>query len=148
MVSPTGHEDGQPIPDHALPRFQGNPVDNFNALSPVSDYLRGYWTKVHQSPHWKDDGDGDIRTQENCLRKVVTGYAARATRFMTTYEYQAPHGLNHRLSNLYDEVTEYLVPPMVEDASALLGDFVTLYQEREVHRKWLAHLEPSQDDTK
>ncbi len=34
-----------------------------------------------------------------------------------------------------------MVPPMVESASALLGDFVTLYQEREFHRKRLAQLE-------
>ncbi len=60
---------------------------------------------------------------------------------MTTYEYQAPHGLNHGLFHLYDEVTEYLAPPMVEEASALLGDFVALYQEREVHKKRLARLE-------
>ncbi len=60
---------------------------------------------------------------------------------MTTYEYQAPHGLNHGLSSLYDEVTKYLVPPIVEEASALLEDFVTLYQERQVHRKRLAHLQ-------
>ncbi len=134
-------ENGRSIPDHALPRFQGNPVDNFNVNSPVPENLRGYWTKEHQSPRWEGDTNGDIWTQENRLWKVITGYAARATRFMTTYEYQAPHGLNHGLSHFYDEVTEYLVPPMVEDASALLGDFVTLYQEREVHKKKLAHLE-------
>ncbi len=34
-----------------------------------------------------------------------------------------------------------MVPPMVESASALLGDFVTLYQEREFHRKRLVQLE-------
>ncbi len=135
VVHPTGHEDGQPIPDHTLPRFQGNPADNFNVLSPVPDYLRSYWTKMHQSPRWRGDGDGDIRTQENRLQKVITGYAAQVTHFMTTYEYRAPHGLNHGLSSLYDEGAEYLVPTMVE------GDFVTLYQEREVHRKQLAHLE-------
>ncbi len=141
VVHPAGYEDGQPIPDHALPRFQGNPEDNFNILAPVPEYLHGYWTKAHQSPRWKGDGEGDIRTQENHLQKVITGYAARATHFMTTYEYRAPGGLNHGLSALYDEVTMYMVPPMVESASALLGDFVALYQEREFHRKRLAHLE-------
>ncbi len=50
VVRPASYEEGQPIPDHALPRFQGNPVDNFNVMSPVSDYLHGYWTQEHQSP--------------------------------------------------------------------------------------------------
>ena len=45
------------------------------------------------------------------------------------------------MSSLYDEITEYLVPSIVDDASALLGDFVTLYQERGVHQKRLTHLE-------
>ncbi len=36
---------------------------------------------------------------------------------------------------------EYLVLPMLEDASALLGDFVTLYQEQEVHRMQFAYME-------
>ncbi len=141
VVRSAAYEDGQPIPDHALPRFQGNPEDNFNVLASVPEHLRGYWTKEHQSPRWKGDGGADIRTQENRLRKVITGYAARATLFMTTYEYCGPHGLNHGLSALYDEVTKYMAPPMVEEASALLGDFVALYQEREFHRKWLAQLE-------
>ncbi len=79
VVHPTGYEDGQPIPDHALPRFQGNPEDNFNILAPVPEYLHGYRTKAHQSPRWTGDGQGDIRTQENCLQKVITEYAARAT---------------------------------------------------------------------
>ena len=82
---------------------------------------------------------------------MITGYAARATRFMTTYENRAPGGLNHGLSALHDEVEEYMVPPMVELASALLGDFVTLYQEREFHRKRLTQLEqqalPPQSET-
>ena len=49
-MRPSSYEDGQAIPDHALPRFQGNPEDNFQVLSPVPEYLRGYWTKAHQSP--------------------------------------------------------------------------------------------------
>ena len=60
---------------------------------------------------------------------------------MTTYEFKAPDGLNHGLSLLYDEVEKYLVPPMVDHASALLGDFMTLYQEREVNRRRLAQLD-------
>ncbi len=60
---------------------------------------------------------------------------------MTTYEFKAPICLNHGLSLLYDEVEEYLVPPMVDHASALLGDFMTLYQECEVNRRRLAQLD-------
>ncbi len=59
---------------------------------------------------------------------------------MTTYEFKAPDGLNHGLSLLYDEVEEYLVLPMVDHASALLGDFVALYQEREVNQRRIAQL--------
>ncbi len=141
VVRPAGYKEGQPIPDHALPRFQGNPADNFNVMSLVPDYLCGYWTQEHQSPRWEGDTKGDIQTQENRLRKVITGYAARTTQVIMTYEFQAPHGLNHGLAHLYDEVTECLVPPMLEDASALLGDFVALYQQREVHKRRQAHLE-------
>ncbi len=141
VMRPSSYEEGQGIPDHALPRFQGNPEDNFQVLSQVPEYLCGYWTKAHQSPRWEGDGKDDIRTQENRLQKVIKGYAARATRFMTTYEYRAPGGLNHGLSALHNEVEEYMVPPMVESASALLGHFVTLYQEREFHRKRLTQLE-------
>ncbi len=52
-----------------------------------------------------------------------------------------PAGLNHGLPMLYDEVEQYLVPPMVKYASALLGDFMVLYQEREVHRRRQGQLE-------
>ena len=55
------YEDDQAIPDHTLPRFQGNPKSNFQVMSPVPEYLRGYWTKEHQSPCWEGDGKGDIR---------------------------------------------------------------------------------------
>ncbi len=47
---------------------------------------------------------------------------------MTTGEFAAPGGLNHGLEVLHDDVSWYLLPPMLEDASALLGDFVTLYE--------------------
>ncbi len=60
---------------------------------------------------------------------------------MTTYKYRAPNCLNHGLSLLYKEVEEYMVPPMLEHASALLGDFMALYQEHEVHRRRLAQLD-------
>ncbi len=138
---PVSYEDDQAIPDHALPRFQGNPNDNYQVMSPVPENLRGYWTKAHQSARWEGDGKGDIRIQEGRLQKVIKGYAALATRCMTTYEYKAPGGLNHGLSALHDEIDKYMVPPMVEHASALLVDFVTLYQEREFHRKRLVQLE-------
>ncbi len=60
---------------------------------------------------------------------------------MTTFEYRGPGGLNHGLSALHDEITTYMVPPMVEAASAHLEDFVALYKEREFHRKRLTQLE-------
>ncbi len=47
-------------------------------------------------------------------------------RHVTTYEYRAPRGLNHRLALLHDEMSHYLVPPMLEDAAALLGDFIAM----------------------
>ena len=42
---------------------------------------------------------------------------------------------------LHDKITKYMVPPMVKYASALLGDFMVVYQEREFHRRRLAQLE-------
>ncbi len=52
------------------------------------------------------------------------GYAAHAVCHVTTYEYRAPRGLNHGLAVLHEEMSHYLVPPMLEDAAALLGDFI------------------------
>ncbi len=49
-------DDDQAIPDHALLRFQGNPKSNFQVMLPVPEYLRGYWTKEHQSPRLEGDG--------------------------------------------------------------------------------------------
>ena len=47
-VSQLGKCDGdQAIPDHTLPRFRGNPKNNFQVMTPVPEYLRGYWTKAH-----------------------------------------------------------------------------------------------------
>ncbi len=54
------------------------------------------------------------------------GYAARTVRHMTTYEYRAPRGLNHRLAILHEEMSHYLVPPVLEDAAELLGDFMAM----------------------
>ena len=54
------------------------------------------------------------------------GYAARAVRHMTTYEYRAPRGLSHGLAILHEEMSSYLVPPMLEDAAELLGDFMAI----------------------
>ncbi len=54
------------------------------------------------------------------------GYAARAVRHMTTYEYRAPRGLNHGLAILHEEMSHYLVPPMLEDAAELLGNFTAM----------------------
>ena len=125
------YEGNQAIPDHALPSFQGNPKSNFQVMSSVPECLRGYWTKEHQSPRWEGDGKGDIRTQEGRLQEIIKGYAALVACCVTTYEYKAPGGLNHGLSTLHDEVDKCIVPPMVKYASALLGDFMVLYQERE-----------------
>ncbi len=72
---------------------------------------------------------------------MTIGYAAKSTQAITTYEYQALHGLNHGLADMHDEVMTYLVPHMLEDASALLGDFVVLYQERNIHRMQILTLE-------
>ncbi len=135
------YEDDQAIPNHTLPRFQGNPKNNFQVMSPAQEYLRGYWTKEHQSSCWEGDGKGDIRTQEGRLQEIIKGYAALAGLCVTTYEYKAPSGLNHGLSLLHDEVDKYMVPPMLKYASALLGDFMVVYQEREFHRRRLAQLE-------
>ncbi len=135
------HGDDQAISDHYLPSFQGNPKSNFQVMSPVPEYLREYWTKEHQSPRWKGHGKGDIRTQEGRLKEIIHGYAAVAARSITTYEYKAPNCLNHEMSLLYKEVEKYMVPPMSDHASALLGDFMVLYQEREVHRRRLAQLD-------
>ncbi len=142
------YDDAQAIPDHSLQRFQGNPKSNFQVMSPVPEYLRGYWTKEHQSPQWEGDGKGDIRTQEGRLKEIIHGYAAAAARSVTTYEYKAPNGLNHGLSLLYKEVEQYVVPPMLKHASALLGDFMVLYQEREFHRRRLAQLEHQAMETR
>ena len=54
------------------------------------------------------------------------GYAACAVRHVTTYEYHAPRGLNHGLAVLREEMSHYLVPPILEDAAALLGDFIAM----------------------
>ncbi len=59
-------------------------------MSPVPEYLRGYWMKEHQSPRWEGDGKGDIRTQECRLKEIIHGYATAAARNITTYEYKAP----------------------------------------------------------
>ncbi len=80
-------------------------------------------------------------SQEGRLKEIIKGYAALAARYVTTYEYKAPNSLNHGLSILHDEVDKYVVPPMLKYASALLGDFMALYQEREFHRRRLAQLE-------
>ncbi len=54
------------------------------------------------------------------------GYAAHAVWHMTTYKYRAPRGLNHGLAILHEEMSHHLVPPMLEDAAGLLGDFTTM----------------------
>ncbi len=68
----------------------------------------------------------DIFWQEMRLRNIIMGYAARAVRHVTTYEYHAPHGLYHGLAVLHEEMSHYLVPPILEDAAALLGDFIAM----------------------
>ncbi len=62
------------------------------------------------------------------------GYAARAVRHVTTYEYRAPRGLNHGLAVLHEEMSHYLVPPMLEDAAALLGDFIAIKEALSAYR--------------
>ncbi len=78
IVCPAGYKEGQSIPDHALPRFQGNPTDNFKVLSPVPYFLHGHWIQGHQSHRWEGNTDGDIRLQETHLQEVILGYAAKS----------------------------------------------------------------------
>ncbi len=61
------------------------------------------------------------------------GYAARAVRHVTTYEYRAPCGLNHGLAVLHDKMSHYL-SPMLEDATALLGDFIAMQEALSAYR--------------
>ncbi len=68
VVRPVGYEEGQPIPDHALSRFQGKPADNFNVMSLVPDYLCGPWTQEYQSLRW----ESNTNEMSGC-RKTVSG---------------------------------------------------------------------------
>ncbi len=126
IVRPVNYPQGHPVPAHALPRFQGNPHDNYNVCGPIPEWLRGYWTTANQSPSWRGESTNDIFRQETQLRNIIMGYVARAVRHMTTYEYCAPRGLNHGLAILHEEMSHYLVPPMLEDAAKLLGDFTAM----------------------
>ncbi len=126
IIRPVDYPEGHPVPVHGLPRFQGNPLDNFNVCGPIPEWLRGYWKTANQSPSWQGESTNDIFRQETRLRNVIMGYVARAVRHMTTYEYRAPSGLNHGLAILHEEMSHYLVPPMLEDAAGLLGDFPTM----------------------
>ncbi len=100
IVRPADYPEGQPVPVHALPRFQGNPLNNFNMCGPIPEWLRGYWTMANQSPSWRGESTNDIFRQETRLRNIITGYAACAVRHMTTYEYRALRALNHGLAIL------------------------------------------------
>ncbi len=126
VVRPVDYPEGHPVPAHALPRFQGNPLDIYNVCGPVPEWLRGYWTVANQSPSWRGESTSDIFRQETRLRNIIMGYAARAVQHMTTYEYRAPRGLNHGLAILHEEMSSYLMPPMLEDAAELLGDFTAM----------------------
>ena len=126
IVRPANYPEGQPVPVHALPRFQGNPLDNFNVCGPIPEWLRGYWTTANQSPSWRGESTNDIFRQEIRLRNIIMGYAARAVWHMTTYEYRAPCRLNHGLAIPHEEMSHYPVPPMLEDAAGLLGDFTAM----------------------
>ncbi len=59
------------------------------------------------------------------------GYAAHAVHHVTTHEYRA---LNHGLAVLHEEMSYYLVPPMLEDAAALLGDFIAMQEALSAYR--------------
>ncbi len=126
IVRPAEYPEGQPVPVQALPHFQGNPLDNFNVCGPVPEWLRGYWTTANKSPGLRGESTNDIFRQETRLRNIIMIYAAHAVRHMTTYEYRMPRGLNHGLAILHEEMSHYLVPPMLEDATALLGDFTAM----------------------
>ena len=126
VVRPADYPEGHPVPAHALPRFQGNPLDNYSMCGPVPEWLRGYWTVANQSPSWRGESTNDIFRQEIRLRNIIMGYAARTVRHMTTYEYRTPRELYHGLAILHEEMSSYLVPPMLEDAAELLKDFVVI----------------------
>ncbi len=126
VIRPVDYPEGHPVPAHALPRFQGNPLDSYKVCGPIPEWLRGYWTAANQSPSWRGESTNDIFRQETRLRNIITGYAARAVRHMTTYEYRVSRGLNHGLAILYEEMSSYLMPPMLEDAGELLGDFMAM----------------------
>ena len=126
VVRPADYPNGQPVPTHALSGFQGNPLDNFNVCGPIPEWLRGYWTAANQSPSWRGENTNDIFRQETRLRNIIMGYASRVVRHMTTYEYCVPRWLNHGLAILHEEMSSYLVPPMLEDAAELLGDFMAM----------------------
>ena len=126
IVRPADYPEGQPVPVHALPQFHWNPLDNFNVCGPMPEWLRGYWTTANQSPSWRGESTNHIFRQETRLRNIIMGYAAHAVRHMTTYEYRAPGRLNHGLAILHEEMSHYLVPPMLEDAAGLLGDFTAI----------------------
>ncbi len=101
-------------------------------LAPIAEWLRGYWTVVHQIPRWRGETTNDIFRQENRLHKIIIGYAGCATTAITTHEYWVTGGLNHGREELYEEVMTYVSPLMLEDVAVLLGDFVALYEERNV----------------
>ncbi len=126
VVRPVDYPEGHLVPVHALPRFQGNPLDNYNVCRPNPEWLHGYWTGANQSPSWRGESTNDIFRQETRLRNIIMGYAAHAVRHMTTYGYRALRGLNHGLAILHEEMSSYLVPPMLEDAAELLGDFTAM----------------------
>ncbi len=126
IIRPTEYPQGRPIPVHALPRFQGNPLDNYNVCVSIPEWLRGYWTVAHQSPSRCGVINQDIFCQETRLRNLIMGYAACAVRGMTTYEYHAPGGLNHGLAIIHEGMSRYLTPPMLEDMAKRLGDWPCL----------------------
>ncbi len=50
IVQPVDYPEGHPVLVHALPQFQGNPLDNYNLCGPIPEWLRGYWTAATKVP--------------------------------------------------------------------------------------------------
>ncbi len=72
VVRPAEYAEGQPIPAHALPRFKANPLDNFNVMAPVAEWLRGYWTAAHQSLGWRREVSNE-KCDESFTRRPASG---------------------------------------------------------------------------
>ncbi len=136
IIRPAEYPEGHPIPVHALPPFQGNPLDSYNVRGPIPEWLRGYWTAANQSLGWREVVHHDIFHQETWLSHGIC-----RLRSASHDEYRAPGGLNHGLAILHEEMSKYLAPPMLEDAAEFLGDFVAMSEALSANQMQIRALE-------